>query len=157
MHFEPNNNHLLDDSFSNFRFLGIGKPSKKQVAHWANAERIAKIAKMVDKGLIDINSLDPKTRYAVESLMSGGEVVEQQPTKAPLPKLSALRSKLVKKTAASKEADISKDESTSRKAEETPTEKKYLGMSKKTGLILVAVLIFGAAGFVYYKMKIAKN
>ena len=51
----------------------------------------------------------------------------------------------------SKEKEVTTDSTTKDSTSTTPSQKKYMGMSKNTGLIVLGVVALGVGAFVYFK------
>jgi hypothetical protein len=85
------NADLLSEDFSNFRFLGIGKPSQKQIERWELKGKTAKIERLTAKGKIDASKLktapvsETETYTAptseTKSVDTGGSSSESTPKK----------------------------------------------------------------------------
>ena len=128
MEIDLTNNNLMDEEFSNIRFLGIGKPSPRQ-----QEKKADKLGKKLNK--LE-NKIDRKAEKGL--ITSIGRDTVSGDTILP--------------------ADIPSSDSPSTDQTYIPKEApKFLGMPKTVGIIVTATLVLGFAigGFILVK-KITK-
>jgi hypothetical protein len=142
MNIDLSNSSNLDsgitEKFSNFRLLGIGKPSAKQVAKYEAKGKTAKIEKLVAKGKIDPNKLSTNSTSADVSTPT--PQVGMATTFASQPTRSSEAP-----TSTSGEVPVN-GESSSNKSISPNNSDMILGMPKKDAIMLggtVVVLILG--------------
>jgi hypothetical protein len=115
------------EKFSNFRFLGVGKPSDKQIDKWETKGKTGKIDSLVQKGKIDPSKLD---KYKTSVVGSSTTPADAATTDA---------SKLT-------DATITKDATPP-----TDNSDKILGMSKPVAIV-VGLVALTAFGFIIFKV-----
>jgi len=132
-----------NEDYSNFRVFGIGKPSQKQLQRWA-AKNPKKVQKLIEKGVINAPNAASAISANSKAIVDGSRVVEKT--------LKAQgKEEAVTIDAANEENQSSANMSQREPTPTPPAEKKYMGMSKKTGLIVLGVVALGVGTFVYFK------
>lgn len=137
-------NGSWDENYSNFRVLGIGKPSKKQLQRWA-VKNPEKIQKLIEKGIV--NAPNAGSAIAANSLaISNGSRIVEKTLKA-----QGKEESVTVDAANQPSESAAKTVQVPTETTPPPAEKKYMGMSKKTGLIVLGVVALGVGTFVYFK------
>jgi hypothetical protein len=134
----------ITEKFSNFRLLGIGKPSAKQVAKYEAKGQTAKIEKLVNKGKIDPSKLSSNQTITPTAEEATTPSAEMATTFATQP-ISSTQSTSEKK---------STSEGSNDKSNSSTDSDMILGMPKKNAIMVGGTLVVLVLGFFIIKSVI---